>query len=126
MSMRAFDVATMIAISGPWVNEDKDRPFLLGSPLTAGLVPLIETVHNNLLALRVESSDAEELLGTLLELESDISEEDRIRILQPLRTAESKARKKRAAGEEDDEAEKMSDDMPDDSVSVVPAPDAIM
>ncbi len=63
MSMKYFDVATMIAISNPWVDEQKDKPVLVASPVTAGLVPFIEAAHRNLMALHVSSSGAEDLLS---------------------------------------------------------------
>ncbi len=89
MSMKYFDVATMIAISNPWVDELKDKPVLVASPVTAGLVPFIEAAHRNLMALHVSSSEKEELLRSLTEriASLDKSYGEKLRILFALLTS---------------------------------------
>ncbi|MBN2529730.1 MAG: hypothetical protein JXR76_25290 [Deltaproteobacteria bacterium] len=60
MSTVRFDVPTMIAISTSWVNAKKNRRLLEAHPLTAGLVPILETVHTDLLNTTVVPSELAE------------------------------------------------------------------
>ncbi len=89
MSLKVFKIATMIAISGPWVDNNKDRTVLLGSPLTAGLVPLIEAVHRLLLRLHVVPSEDAEALRALMERAAalDAAHDDKLRALYALLTS---------------------------------------
>ena len=57
MSFRKLDAATMIAISDPLVDPEKDRPLLESYPMTAGLVAVLMVIHSRLLKIRNTVSD---------------------------------------------------------------------
>ncbi len=67
MSFRAFDVPTMIAISDTWVADGPDKALLESSPLTAGLVPILASAHQDLLRLRLAPSEPEASMRSLSE-----------------------------------------------------------
>lgn len=88
MGFKAFDVPTMIAVSGPWVDENKDMPLLLSQPLTVGLVPILAATHNGLLQVRVTPSESDAVMRMLSEqaFSLDSDHDERYRVLHTILT----------------------------------------
>ncbi len=81
--MNRFDVPTMIGISDPWVDDEKDKPILESMPLTAGLVPILVTTHNRLALLRLIPSETEKVMHSLSERAGvlDLAHDEKFRSL---------------------------------------------
>ena len=70
MSYRTFDVATMAAVSSPWVDPVQDRVMLEAIPLVAPLLPALDAVHQDIVAVGAARS----LLETRLKKLADEAE----------------------------------------------------
>ncbi len=88
MSYKVFDVPTMVAVSAPWADDGKDKPLLESVPLTAGLVPILVTAHNQLLRIQVSPAAKETLMKTLIEraLALDTAHDEKYRALYSILT----------------------------------------
>ena len=100
MSVRTMDAATMIAVSDPWVDPQRDRPLFESYPLIAGMVPIVGTAHAELLRVRVTPSENKAAAKLLSEkaLALDTEHDDRYRgIYTLLSTWASVSKEKRRA-----------------------------
>lgn len=75
MSLSYFSAETMIAVSKPWLDPDRDRPVIESYPELSGSLTMIERGHNKVLSTQVVEGEISQQIEDLT-VEMDVLDQE--------------------------------------------------